>query len=455
VDRIKTGNSELDAILGGGFPRNGIYILMGAPGSGKTILAEQLCFANAAPGRPILYLATFSEPLQKLVGFLQEFGFAAPEKIGTEIVYDYIGEQVLEDPHRIPERFQEIISEHRPRILVVDSFKALADLMPDRAAWRRTLDAIGGMLSAYDVTTFWVGEYSSDMLSALPEFAVADGIVDMVRIHRGTRDERFLRVLKLRGSASLNGDHPFLLGRDGIRAYRRFVTPQVPLDYAPKLERVKSGIGHLDDMVATGWLRGTATMVAGPSGAGKTAIGLNFLKAGVEEGEPGLLVSFQENPSQLARIMKSLGWDPESLIRSGAIDHLYASPVEMQIDALAHELVRRLDQDGVRRVVIDAVSDLEMSAPDPLRYRDLLYSLTQALAIRNITSMLLVETAGPLQESAITGFEVSYMSDNILLLEMNLGEDLTRTIRLIKSRGSAHDGRLHGLKVSAQGVEVT
>ncbi len=452
--RLKTGNIELDAILGGGFPANGIHILMGSPGAGKTILAEQLCFANASPGRPILYVATFSEPMQKLVGFLEKFGFTVPEKLGTEIVYEYIGENVLAEPERLPERFQELLTQYRPKIVVVDSFKALADLMPDRSAWRRTLDAIGGMLSAYDTTTFWVGEYSSEMLSVLPEFAVADGIVDLRQTQRGTRDERFLRVLKLRGSASLTGDHPFHLGRGGLLAYRRFVTPEVSADYRPKLERLRSGIAHLDEMVATGWLRGTTTLVAGPSGAGKTSIGLHFLKAGVDDGEPGLLASFQENPTQLARMMTSLSWEPEKVLRAGAIDHFYTSPVELQIDAVGHEIMQRVERGGIRRVVIDAVNDLEHSARDAVRYRDFLYSLTQALAIRGVTSMLLVETAGLLPSQGVTGYEISYMSDNILLLEMLLADDLTRTIRIIKSRGSRHDGRRHVLKIAEDGVEV-
>jgi circadian clock protein KaiC len=455
MNRLKTGNQELDAILGGGFPANGIHVIMGAPGSGKTILAEQLCFANAAPGRPILYLATFSEPMQKLVGFLQSFAFADEEKIGTEIIYEYIGEEVLTAPERMPARFQELLTQYRPRIVVVDSFKALADLMPDRSAWRRTLDAIAGMLTAYDATTFWVGEYSPEMLSALPEFAVADGIIDMVRTQRGSRDERFLRILKLRGSASLAGDHPFHLNRQGLQAFRRFVTPVLPADYTPRLERLKSGIKNLDDMVATGWLRGTTTLVAGPSGAGKTSLALHFLKAGVENGEPGLLTSFQESPIQLARMLTSLGWKPDEVIRKGGIDHFYTSPVELQIDAIAHEIVRRLDEGGVRRIVIDAVSDMEKSAQDPLRYRDFLYALTQMLAVRNVTSMLLVEAANATPGHGITSYDVSYMSDNILLLEVLLGEDLTRTIRIIKSRGSGHDGRLHALRIGKDGVEVS
>jgi KaiC/GvpD/RAD55 family RecA-like ATPase len=108
----------------------------------------------------------------------------------------------------------------------------------------------------------------------------------------------------------------------------------------------------------------------------------------------------------------------------------------------------------VKRVVIDAVSDLEKGAADPHRYRDFLYSLTQMFAARNVTSMLLVESAGVFPGHGITGYETSYMSDNIILLEMMLDADLTRTIRILKSRGSAHDGRRHVLRITSGGVVV-
>jgi circadian clock protein KaiC len=454
MKRLTTGNGEVDKILVGGFPTNAIHIIMGAPGTGKTILAEQICFSNASPGRPVLYLSTFSEPLQKLVGFLQEFSFATPEKIGTQVVYEYIGEDVLAAPQHVPERVQELLTLHRPKIIVIDSFKALADLLPERSAWRRTLDAIAGMLTAYDTTTFWVGEYMAGMMSDLPEFAVADGIVDLTRTERGSRDERFLRVLKLRGSGFLAGHHAVHLGPHGIEAFRRFITPATPPDYRPMFERLKSGISGLDDMVATGWLRGSATLVAGPSGAGKTSLGMQFLRAGVDEGEPGLLASFQESPTQLVRMMSSLGWEPQKVLGPGKLDHFYTSPVELQIDTVANEIVRRIENHGVKRVVIDSVTDLEKGSADPLRYRDLLYSLTQLFAAQNVTSMLLVETVNLSPGHVITTSEVSYMSDNILLLEVLLGEDLTRTIRILKSRGSEHDGHRHRLRITRSGVAV-
>lgn len=88
MERISTGNSAADGILDGGFARGAINIIMGLPGTGKTILAQQIAFANAAPGRPVLYLTTFSEPLAKLLTYLQSYRFADPARIGTEVIYE-------------------------------------------------------------------------------------------------------------------------------------------------------------------------------------------------------------------------------------------------------------------------------------------------------------------------------------------------------------------------------
>src|SRR5688500_6551684 len=96
-ERMGSGNAEADYVLGGGFPSNSINIIMGHPGSGKTIFAEQLIFHNAAPDRPILYLTTLSEPLAKVVRYLQGFTFFDEDKLGTQVVYEDIGPRLAEE----------------------------------------------------------------------------------------------------------------------------------------------------------------------------------------------------------------------------------------------------------------------------------------------------------------------------------------------------------------------
>jgi circadian clock protein KaiC len=453
MDRIASGNANLDRILCGGFPANAIHIVMGNPGTGKTILAEHLAFENATSSRPALYLTTFSEPLPKFLSFLQEYSFADPSRIGTEVFYDNLGETLEHHPERLSQRVEDLLQQHRPKVLVIDSFKAIADVMPDTVTWRRELYHLAGLLSAYSVTSLWVGEYTAEMVARLPEFAVADGIVELTRVQRGARDFRFLRVVKLRGSGFLNGFHAVQLTRAGLKVYPRLVTPVVPIDYHPIDERLSSGVEGLDAMIETGWLRGTSTLVRGPSGAGKTILCLQFLMEGVRGREPCLFVNFEENPVQLARVMKHMGWDPAALLERGRLDVFYTSPVELQIDTILGELFERIREQGIRRLAFDGLADLAVTADDPLRIRDYLFALTQQLATERITSMFTIQESTSGHNIDLP--EVSYLGDNVVHLEVKLGDELERTIRILKSRGSAHDGRRHSLVIRRGGIVVT
>jgi circadian clock protein KaiC len=182
---------------------------------------------------------------------------------------------------------------------------------------------------------------------------------------------------------------------------------------------------------------------------------LHFLREGVRLGEPGLLVALQENPTQISRIVGNFGWNPQELFGPGKLDVLYASSVELQIDTLVSETFGRMERHGVRRIVIDALGDVEKGARDSVRFRDYLYALSQHFAARNVTAMFLVECDGtPGQGVGLSGREISYISDNTLLLQMQLGTELGRTIRVLKSRASAHDGRQRKLRITGQGVIV-
>ena len=453
MDRVSTGNKQLDAILHGGFVRGSINLITGAPGSGKTVLTQQLAFANARGDRPVVYLTTVSEPLSKMLVYLQELSFADVDLVGSKIIYDSLSRELSEAPGSLPERLLAIIQEHRPAVVVIDSFKAVADLMPDTGAWRRTVFEVASVLSAYDTTGFWVGEYEETATAAQVELAIADGILELRREQTGQRDDRYVRVLKLRGSGFEDGSHACLITGDGLHVYPRLLAPSTNELYEPGRDRLTSGIAGVDEMIATGWLRGTSTLVAGPSGSGKTMVGLHFLRRGVEVGEPGLLINFQENPSQIRRAMDNLGWSSQELLVPGKLDILYSSPIELQIDTIVEEIFNRLEAHGVQRVVVDALADLERSAPEAGRFRDYVYALTQHFARRNITSMLILET--PATDSRPwSQHEVSYMSDNIMLLSMELGDDLVRTARMVKTRGSGHDGRRHVLRIGHGGIEI-
>ncbi|HET8657167.1 MAG TPA: ATPase domain-containing protein [Longimicrobiaceae bacterium] len=453
VPRVSTGNPQVDSILGGGFPANSINLVMGQPGTGKTIFAEELIFHSAGDERPILYLTTLSEPLTKVVHYLQGFRFFDETKFGTSVIYDDVGAELVDEGiGAFVPRLKDAIKTMSPRVIVIDSFKAIHDLAPSVPEMRRLVYEIAGLLTAYGATTFLLGEYSEADIPRYPEFAVADGIVELSRRRLGSRDERFFSVLKLRGSRYLEGAHAFRITDAGLDVYPRLVGPAVPEDYEPIVERVSTGVAGLDAMTGGGLWRGSTTLLAGPSGSGKTTLGLQFALDGARRGEPGLYINFQENPTQLARSVRGLGVDLDEA-RAGGLELMYASPVELQIDSIIEEIFGRIRDNGIQRLVLDAVGDLASSATDPQRLHDYLYALVQHFTVNRVTSVLAFETLGPTNSGHTMAIgPISYMADNVILLEMGGEERTRRTVRVMKTRGSAHDPQVRELEIGADGV---
>jgi circadian clock protein KaiC len=453
-DRMSSGNREADYILGGGFPMNSINIVMGHPGSGKTIFAEQLIFDNADDDRPILYFTTLSEPLPKVVRYLQGFRFFDENKLGTQVIYEDVGDRLSkEGPTVLMAVLKETIRTLAPKIIVIDSFKAVHDLISSEGDRRRLVYELTALLTAYGTTAFLLGEYTEDDILRYPEFAIADGIVEMSRRRLGNRDERYFRVYKLRGSKYLEGAHAFRITDAGLDMYPRLVSPSMPEGYEPPDERISTGIASLDRMLEGGVWRGTTTLLAGPSGAGKTTIGLQFALEGARQGEPSLYMNFQENPSQLMRTIRSLGVDLEQAQAQG-LQLVYASPVELQIDSIIVDMFRRIQQGKIRRVVIDALGDLASAATDQQRLHDYLYALVQHFAVSTITSILTFETTA--SSVSIHGVQnaMSYLSDNVLLLTVEGEERTRRAIRILKTRGSGHDLRIREVAITGAGLEI-
>jgi circadian clock protein KaiC len=340
-----------------------------------------------------------------------------------------------------------------PKVIVIDSFKAVHDLALSVADRRRMVYEMTALLTAYGTTAFLLGEYTEDDILLYPEFAVADGIVEMSRRRLGNRDERYFRVYKLRGSRYLEGAHAFRITSSGLDIYPRLVSPRLPEGYEPASERISTGVKGLDAMLDGGVWRGTTTLLAGPSGAGKTTIGLQFALEGARQCESTLYMNFQENPSQLMRTIRNLGVDPAEAQAHG-LDLIYASPVELQIDSIIVDMFRRIQQRRVRRLVIDAIGDLATAVTDAQRLHDYLYALVQHFAVSGITSVLNIETTG----NSITGTgmqnAVSYLSDNVLLLTVDGEARTRRALRVLKTRGSAHDTRVREVEITAAGLAI-
>jgi circadian clock protein KaiC len=448
-ERLASGQPRLDEILGGGLPANAINMVVGLPGSGKTILTEQYVFHNATVERPAVYFSTVSEPLEKLIRYGQTLSFFDVDAVGSRVLFDDLGPALADDGLEGAVRsIVTVLKERRPGLLVIDSFKALEAFADDDERYRRALHELAGHLSAFPVDTFWVGEYAEHEIGRAPEFAVADTIVSLSTAREGSRETRLFEVLKLRGSSFRSGRHTYRIGTDGLRLFPRLATTGDVSDYLIDERRLSSGIAALDAMLDDGYWAGASTLIMGVSGAGKTLTGLHFIFQGADRGEPGVIATLQENPVQLERIVRGYGW---SLTHPG-VELMYRSPVDVYLEEWFYDLLEAIERTGARRVLIDGLADLRMGASDEVRFREYLYSLLQRCTTAAISVMLTVETT-PGNSSGVSDYGVSNLSDNTVLLELvPHRRRLARTITVLKTRGSHHDPAIREFVIGADGI---
>ena len=452
TDRLLSGSPGIDAVLSGGLPLHGITLLIGLPGTGKTILAQQYLFHNATDARPALYLSTVSEPLDKILRYGQSLTFFDATALGHSVMYDDLGQSLNEDGlPGVLARITKLLQQRRPAVLVVDSFKALRAYQSDEGAFRRFLHHLAGILSAMPVTTFWIGEYDAASASDAPEFAVADAILSLGTDRTAEREIRVLQVLKLRGSGYLTGKHAYRLSAHGLDAFPRLADPVDRTDYGALPERMSSGVAALDTMLCDGYWRGASTMVAGPSGIGKTLLAMHFVFAGTSRGEPGVIATLQENPVQLERILHRFSWSPDD----PGITMMYRSPVDLHLDEWVHDLLDTLHRTGATRVAIDSLGDLRAACRDELRFREYIYSLLQRCARNNISVIMTQEVPDLFGVTHLSEYGISHLSDNVVLLQFLRGEsELKRAITVLKTRGSNHDQHVRQFHITAEGLVV-
>lgn len=447
--RLSSGESRLDAVVGGGLPANAINMLVGLPGTGKTILAQQYVFANATPERPALYLSTVSEPFDKILRYGQTLSFFDPKAVGHSVFYDDLGTIVNERGlDGVIEQVTALLKERRPGMLVIDSFKALSAYATG-ADFRRFLHNLASQLSVYPASTFWVGEYAEDEIASAPEFAVADAIIGLSTARAAERETRSLRVLKLRGSQFSPGRHAYRITENGIATFPRLADLVDVTDYALDAARHSSGIAALDEMLADGYWPGASTLCAGPSGCGKTLMGLHFVFNGVRQGEPGVLATFQEHPTLLARIVGEFGWSLEE----ENIELMYRSPVDLYIDEWVYDLLAAVERTGARRVLIDSLTDLQLAAPDEIRFREYMYSLVQRFSRQGVSLFMTSELPDLFQVSRLSQFGVSHLSDNVVLLQyIRDGSTVRRALTVLKTRASRHEPEIREFRITPEGI---
>jgi len=295
--RLETGVPNLDAIFHGGVPCGSLIAISGSPGSGKTILAQQICFHHATDRDRVLYFGTLSEPTAKLLRNLGQFSFFDRGQFGTAVEFVDLGDlSRLDGLAGASELITKHIERVQPSIIVIDSFKIFDDLARSRLELRTFGYRLAVELMAWEATTFLVGEYGDDDLRNNPILSMIDGLWVLSQRHAAGDHQRFFQIVKMRGSEHSRTPHAFRITHAGIELFAPHELLALP---APPTARVPSGVAGLDPLLGGGLLERSVTLVSGSSGIGKTTLAIQFVLAGAERGEPGLLVTLDESADQL------------------------------------------------------------------------------------------------------------------------------------------------------------
>jgi circadian clock protein KaiC len=230
---------------------------------------------------------------------------------------------------------------------------------------------------------------------------------------------------------------------------------------APKgLEHCPTGIAGLDMITSGGLPRGRTTLVAGGAGCGKTMLATEFLVRGVEMGEPGVFLAFEETAEELTTNVASLGWDLKRMCQEGnlVVDHVKVEREQIDqtgdydLEALFIRIGFAIDQVGAKRVVLDTLEVLFSALDDTAILRAELRRLFTWLKDRGVTAIVTAERG----DGKITrhGLE-EYVSDCVITLDNRIEEQQAiRRIRVVKLRGSAHGNNEYPFLINPHGFSV-
>lgn len=236
-----------------------------------------------------------------------------------------------------------------------------------------------------------------------------------------------------------------------VTDFPRLADPRDPSGYDLDSTRIQSGIQALDEMLENGFWSGSSTLLAGPTGVGKTIMGLRFVHCAVQQREPAVIATMQENPVQLERIVRQFGWS----LTGDHVTLMYRSPVDLYLDEWIYDLFEAVEATASTRVLIDSLRDLQVTSLDATRFREYLYSLVQRFSRRGTTLLMTYEVPElvGLTRSAEEG--MSHIVDNVVLLQYrNLERMVSRTLTILKTRATAHNPQVMEFEISPAGITL-
>jgi circadian clock protein KaiC len=462
-------------------------MLIGNPGTGKTLLIQQLCFAwarrqqeirrqaeaagtaatpepsalasglsdndkkkntrkNSQPTRAkAIYFSTLSEPHDKLIEHISQMDFFDETFFVEDIRLLSLTSVMDEGLEKVADLIVDTVRHENAGFICIDGFRALEGLAASPDAIRRFLYRLSAQLNLLGVTAVIALERSLNDTGSEGDLTIADVIIGLYNVGKGARVYNRVEVRKVRGLRQVRGLHTYDISQKGWTIYPRFesLAPQL-LSYpgaGPTDTRVGFGLPALEKMLGGGLPRGSTTLLAGSLGVGKTLLSLSYLMEGARLGEAGLYVGFYESAAQLFAKAERFGMDLRGAVENGLVRLLNFAPIQLEPDVVAALITQAVEQHRVQRFVLDGVLEIEEASRFGNRTHDFLAALVGFSKEKNITTIYTYKISKIIgAELDISNTPLSILAEDLILLrQIERQNRFVRVISILQMRDSSHD----------------
>jgi circadian clock protein KaiC len=456
-----TGIEGLNDIIGGGLERGRVFLLEGAPGTGKTTLATQFLIAGAKADERCLYI-TLAETESELRASAASHrwdlsGIEVFELLPPETLLDENQQQSLlyssdlelgETTTRIFEAFERL----KPQRVVLDSLSEIRLLAQSSLRYRRQILSLKHYFAMTDATVLLLDDLTAE-LNDKTVHSVAHGVIRLQETSpEYGAERRRLRVIKYRGRRYRGGFHDFTIEPGGLQVFPRLVSAEHKASYSREVFRTDSV--ELDALLGGGLDRGSSVLILGPAGTGKSLLALTFVQGATKRGEKAAMFVFDEELELLFERAKGLKIDLRAMVETGQLVIEQVDAAELSPGEFSARVRRCVEMHGARTVVIDSLNGYQAAMLGEHALVLHMHEVLQYLNRRGATVFLIVAQHGLVGDMQAP-VDVTYLADTVILLRyFEAFGRVRRAISIVKKRTSWHEDTIREFRIGGRGITL-
>lgn len=460
--RSATGVPGLDEVLHGGLIPGCLYLVDGEPGAGKTTLAVQYLMEGVRRGESTLYV-TLGETAGELRAGAAAHGWSLDGIEIAELIVDedqLFGDAELTMYHpsevelnETTQRIIQAVERCKPGRMVLDSLSELRLLAQSSLRYRRQILALKQFFIGRGCTVLFLDDRSSEGIDTQVH-SIAHGVIALERSLPAYGPAlRQLRVTKFRGSDFISGYQDLRIQNGGLQVFPRLTANEHGRPYGREV--VPSGVTALDDLLGGGIERGTATLLVGPAGSGKSTIAAQYAVAAARRGDHAVFFTFEESRTLLLDRLAGLGMAVEEGTGPGRMRVRQIDPAEILPSQFANMVREAVESHGAAVVVIDSLTGYLNAMPEERALTIQLHELLSYLGNHGVATFLVAAQSGMLGPNMRNPIDASYLADAVMLFRMyEHAGTVRKAVSVIKKRSGRHEDTIRQLWFDAGGVHL-